>query len=156
MTPDDAILNTIKTDVEIIKRDIITVQAFSNKLEDVIDKMADVSNSITKMLVVHENKLQNHDQQIDGLKSSIYERKTDFDKHVDMLHRRISDMKDDNHKEREKYHKEVIAALKDIADSNRALDQRVSKLEQWKWYVLGVSGIVGFLLSQIPWEIFIG
>lgn len=149
-------LNTLKTDVEIIKRDIMTVQNFSNKIEDVIEKMAEVSNSITKMLIVHENKLQNHDQQIDGLKNSITERKVDFEKHVEMLHKRITDMKDENHQEREKYHKEVIAALKDIADSNRVLDQRITTLEQWKWYVLGVAGILGFVLAQIPWENFIG
>lgn len=149
-------LNTLKTDVEIIKRDISSVQNFSNKIEDVIEKMAEVSNSITKMLIVHENKLQNHDQLIDGLKTSISERKVDFEKHVDMLHKRITDMKDENHQEREKYHKEVIAALKDIADSNRVLDQRITTLEQWKWYVLGIAGILGFILAQIPWENFIG
>lgn len=149
-------LNTLKTDVEIIKRDISSVQNFSNKIEDVIEKMAEVSNSITKMLIVHENKLQNHDQLIDGLKVSISERKVDFEKHVEMLHKRITDMKEETHQEREKYHKEVIAALKDIADSNRVLDQRITTLEQWKWYVLGVAGILGFVLAQIPWENFIG
>lgn len=149
-------LNTLKTDVEIIKRDISSVQNFSNKIEDVIEKMAEVSNSITKMLIVHENKLQNHDQQIDGLKTSIFERKVDFEKHVEMLHKRITDMKDENHQEREKYHKEVIAALKDIADSNRVLDQRITTLEQWKWYVLGIAGILGFIIAQVPWENFIG
>jgi uncharacterized phage infection (PIP) family protein YhgE len=149
-------LNSLKTDVEIIKRDINMIQTFSAKIDDAIEKMAEVSNSITKMLIVHENKIHNHDQQIDGLKTSLSERKTDFEKQVELLHKRITDMKDETHVEREKYHKEILEALKDIADSNKALDVRISKLEQWKWYVMGGAAVIGFVLAQVPWDKFFG
>jgi chromosome segregation ATPase len=149
-------LNTLKTDVEIIKRDISAIHSFSGKIDDAIEKMAEVSNSISKMLIVHENKLQNHDQQIDGLKNSLSERKSDFEKQVELLHKRITDMKDENHAEREKYHKEILDALKEIADLNKALDSRVTTLEQWKWYVMGGAAAVGFILSQVPWDKFFG
>ena len=145
-------LNTLKTDVEIIKRDISAIHSFSGKIDDAIEKMAEVSNSISKMLIVHENRLQNHDQQIDGIKTSLSERKSDFEKQVELLHKRITDMKDENHAEREKYHKEILDALKEIADMNKALDTRVSTLEQWKWYVMGGAAAVGFILSQVPWD----
>jgi uncharacterized phage infection (PIP) family protein YhgE len=149
-------LNSLKTDVEIIKRDINAIHNFSGKIDDAIEKMAEVSNSISKMLIVHENKLQNHDQQIDGIKTSLSERKSDFEKQVELLHKRITDMKDENHAEREKYHKEILEALKDIADSNKALDVRISKLEQWKWYVMGGAAVIGFVLAQVPWDKFFG
>lgn len=149
-------LNTLKTDVEIIKRDISAIHNFSGKIDDAIEKMAEVSNSISKMLIVHENRLQNHDQQIDGIKTSLSERKSDFEKQVELLHKRITDMKDENHAEREKYHKEILDALKEIADLNKALDSRVTTLEQWKWYVMGGAAAVGFILSQVPWDKFFG
>lgn len=145
-------LNTLKTDVEIIKRDISAIHNFSGKIDDAIEKMAEVSNSISKMLIVHENRLQNHDQQIDGIKTSLSERKSDFEKQVELLHKRITDMKDENHAEREKYHKEILDGLKEIADFNKALDSRVTTLEQWKWYVMGGAAAVGFILSQVPWD----
>jgi len=149
-------LNTLKTDVEIIKRDVNAIQTFSGKINDAIEKMVEVSNSITKMLIMHENKLQNHDQQIDGLKNSLSERKSDFEKHVELLHKRITDMKDENHAEREKYHKEILDALKEVVESNKTLDIRISKLEQWKWYVVGGAAVAGFILSQVPWDKFFG
>lgn len=149
-------LNTLKTDVEIIKRDIGAIQTFSNKIDEAIEKMAEVSNSISKMLIVHDHKLQTHDQQIDGLKNSISERKTDFEKQVELLHKRISDMKDENHAEREKYHKEILAALKEIAASQKDLDSRVDVLEKWKWYVMGGAAVIGFILAQVPWDKFFG
>lgn len=149
-------LNSLKTDVEIIKRDVHAIQTFSTKIDDAIEKMVEVSNSITKMLIMHENKLHNHDQQIDGLKNSLSERKSDFEKQVDLLHKRITDMKDETHVEREKYHKEILDALKDIAESNKMLDTRISKLEQWKWYVMGIAAVIGFILAQVPWDKFFG
>ena len=149
-------LNRLKTDVEVIKRDIGAIQTFSGKIDDAIEKMAEISNSISKMLIVHENKIQNHDQQIDGLKISMSERKTDFEKQVDLLHKRISDMKDENHADREKHHQELLAAIKQIADNNKALDNRITVLEQWKWYVMGGAVVVGFVLAQVPWDKFFG
>lgn len=144
--------NSLKTDVEIIKRDINAIQGFSVKIDDAIEKMAEVSNSISKMLIVHENKLQNHDQMIDGIKLAMSERKNDFEKQVELLHTRITSMKDENHLEREKYHKELLAALKEIAETQHALDQRITTLENWKWYVLGAAGVVGFILAEVPWD----
>lgn len=144
--------NTIRTDVEIIKRDISAIQGFSVKIDDAIEKMAEVSNSISKMLIVHENKLQNHDQMIDGIKLAMSERKNDFEKQVELLHTRITSMKDENHSEREKYHKELLAALKEIAETQHKLDERITTLENWKWYVLGAAGAVGFILAEVPWD----
>jgi hypothetical protein len=144
--------NSLKTDVEIIKRDINAIQGFSVKIDDAIEKMAEVSNSISKMLIVHENKLSNHDQMIDGIKLAMSERKNDFEKQVELLHTRITSMKDENHLEREKYHKELLAALKDIADTQSKLDRRITALEQWKWYVLGAAAVLGFIISEVPWD----
>jgi ribosomal protein L19E len=144
--------NSLKTDVEIIKRDIHSIQGFSVKIDDAIEKMAEVSNSISKMLIVHENKLSNHDQMIDGIKLAMSERKNDFEKQVDLLHARITSMKDENHIEREKYHKELLAALKEIGDTQSKLDSRITVLEQWKWYVLGAAAVLGFIISEVPWD----
>lgn len=148
--------NTLKTDVEIIKRDVSAIQSFSVKIDDAIEKLAEVSNTISKMLIVNDNKLQNHDQMIDGIKLAMSERKNDFEKQVDMLHIRISSMKDENHLERDKYHKELLAAVKEISDMQKSMDERIVTLEQWKWYVLGAAAVIGFILAQVPWDKFIG
>lgn len=148
-------LNIIKTDVEIIKRDVIAIQSFSAKIDDAIEKMAEISNNISKMLIVHENKLQNHDQLIDGMKAAMLERKNDFEKQVELLHKRITDMKEENHIEREKYHRELVEMLKQIADKQLTLDKRITVLENWKWYIIGAAAAIGFIISQVPWDKFL-
>lgn len=144
----------LKTEVAIIKRDISAINSFSAKIDDAIEKMAEVSNSISKMLIMHDNKLQNHDQLIDGLKVSMSERKSDFEKQVELLHKRISDMKDENHIERQKNQAELLAAIKAIGESVNGLDERITSLEQWKWWLLGAAAVIGLIMAQIPWGSF--
>lgn len=58
----------------------------------------------------------------------------------ELLHKRISDMKD-----------ELLAEMKEIRkeqlEVNRRMDQRVSSLERWKWTLIGGAIVVGFILS---------
>lgn len=145
-------LNHLKTDVEILKRDVTSINGFSAKIDDAIEKLAEVSNNISKMLIVHENRLENHDKLIDGLRESMSERKNDFEKQVDALHKRISDMKDENHAEREKHHKEIMLAIREVVDGQEKLESRIALLESWKWYVIGGATVVGVMLAQLPWD----
>lgn len=61
-------------------------------------------------------------------------------KEHELLHKRISDMKD-----------ELLAEMKEIrkeqAEVNKRMDQRVSSLERWKWSLIGGAIVVGFILS---------
>jgi len=58
----------------------------------------------------------------------------------ELLHKRISDMKD-----------ELLAEMKEIRkeqlEVNKRMDQRVSSLERWKWTLIGAAIVIGFILS---------
>ena len=51
-------LNIVKTDVEILKKDVSNIQGLLSRLDTAIDKIAVASNDISKMLAVHDNKHQ--------------------------------------------------------------------------------------------------
>ena len=58
----------------------------------------------------------------------------------ELLHKRISDMKD-----------ELLVEMKEIrkeqAEVNKRMDERVSSLERWKWTLIGGAIVIGFFLS---------
>jgi len=58
----------------------------------------------------------------------------------ELLHKRISDMKD-----------ELLAEMKEIRNEqaavNRRMDNRVTALERWKWTIVGGAIVLGFVLS---------
>ena len=102
----------LKTDIELAKRDISGMQSMMSKLDTAIDKIADVSNGISKILAVH-------DQAIDTLKVSVEERKRLSEREVELLHKRISEMKEENTEERKANQAELLAAIKEMDRSNK-------------------------------------
>ena len=113
----------VKTDVEILKRDMELVSALAEKFDIAIDRLTEVSTSVDKMLAVHEMRLENQEQQ------------------REILHQRISDLKRD-----------ITAEFRLLRDENRKqhneVNERLSKLEKWRWFVVGMATVVGFLVAQ--------
>lgn len=146
---------SIRTDVELIKKDVSSISVILNKLDTSIEKMTVLSSDITKMLLIHDSKFQNHDQQLDSIKLVMTERKDDFEKQTGALYTQITDLKVDIHREREKYHSELMAAINKLGDSHESLEKRISKLENWRWLMAGGGLVIGFLISTIPWAVII-
>ena len=114
----------VKTDVELLKRDMELVSALAEKFDIAIDRLTEVSTSVDKMLAVHEMRLENQDQQ------------------REILHQRISDLKRD-----------ITDEFRLLRDENRKqhaeVNERLSKLEKWRWLVVGMATAVGFLVAQM-------
>ena len=114
----------VKTDVEILKRDMELVSALAEKFDIAIDRLTEVSTSVDKMLAVHEMRLENQEQQ------------------REILHQRISDLKRD-----------ITDEFRLLRDENRKqhaeVNERLSKLEKWRWLVVGMATAVGFLVASL-------
>ena len=114
----------VKTDVELLKREMELVSALAEKFDIAIDRLTEVSTSVDKMLAVHENRLENQEQQ------------------REILHQRISDLKRD-----------ITDEFRMLRDENRKqhaeVNERLSKLEKWRWLVVGMATAVGFLVAQM-------
>lgn len=126
---------SIETDVELLKRDVGNVQEVLSRLDSAIDKIADVSNGINKILAVH-------DSTIDGMRESFSERMNRTENDIEIIHDRISRHEDELKKEFREYHEEMKSMYETIED-------RTSVLEKWKWYIMGSAWGVGFLIATL-------
>ena len=126
---------SIETDVELLKRDVGNVQEVLSRLDSAIDKIADVSNGINKILAVH-------DSTIDGMRETFSERMGRTENDIEIIHDRISRHEDELRKEFREYHEEMKSMYETIED-------RTSVLEKWKWYIMGSAWGVGFLIATL-------
>ena len=143
-------LNTVRTDVEILKKDVSNIQSLLGRLDTAIDKIADASNGISKILAVHET-------QIKDTEDSLIERKRLAEKEVELLHKRISEKDAENKAQAEMHHTALMDFLKDHDErSSRTtenLNKRLTALEKWKWAVVGGATAVGFLIAKMDYLI---
>lgn len=143
---EDSGLSAVKTDVAILKKDISNIHGLLTRLDTSIDKIADASTGISKILAVHDSKI------VDSAEERA-EMTRMAEKSIELIHKRISD-KDEEHKAlTQENHTKLMAFLQDHDDrSNNTLENistRVRALEQWKWVVVGGGIVLGFVLSEM-------
>ena len=118
----------------------------SNGMLDVaIDKLTDVSNSIHRMLAVHEEKLARQEEASVELEQQIEKRRSEVLTKIDDLHSRITT----NTKEI------MINAAAQHAEQNKEIQKireelsgRIGVMEKWRHVLIGGSIVVGFLLHK--------
>ena len=83
-------MSELETEVQLIKRDIEDVKSIHTRLDVAIDKLTDVSNSIHRMLAVHEEKLARQEEASVELEQQIEKRRSEVLTKIDDLHSRIT------------------------------------------------------------------
>ncbi len=69
-------MQELETEVQLLKRDIEDVKSIHSRLDIAIDKLTDVSNSIHRMLAVHEEKLARQEEASYELEKQIETRRS--------------------------------------------------------------------------------
>ena len=138
-------MTELETEVELLKKELHNQKKIHDRLDVAIEKLTDVSNSIHRMLAVHEEKLTRQEEAIIDAEQKIEVRRAELSKQIDDLHSRITT----NTKElmileasqHEKHSKEI----KRLSDS---INKRVGVLEKWRHIIIGCAIVVGFILNK--------
>ena len=136
----------LATDVEILKREVADMKLIHGRLDNAISKITDVSNSINRMLAVHEEKLASQEDAITRQEQDTVERKREFEKDVEIIHERIKNTKDDLSEMMSKQHEEQSQAINSI---KKDLKDRVGVLERWRWLLIGGCIVIGFIVHKL-------
>lgn len=131
-----------------IKADVAAMGHLFEKLDDAIEKIGDASANISSILAVHE-------QRIDNTEQLVNERRRESIDAVKEVHSRISTASRERMEEHRQVQAEmkvseekILAAInelrKEINKDQQHLEERINKLEQWRWILMGV--LVGLSL----------
>ena len=113
-----------------------------NKLDDAIEKIGTASANISSILAVHE-------ERIDMTEKLVTERRRESSEAVKELHSRISTasrermeehkaVQQDMKQSEEKILNAINELRKDVNKEQQHLEDRITKLEQWRWILIGV------------------
>lgn len=133
MSSDDV---QLRTDVEVLKRDFATVSGLFDRLDTTIEKLTDVSNSINRMLAVHENRLDQQDKEDGKLYNEIEKTRSDLTTEIEEQYSKIME--------------ELMCLKKQQSEHHEKTVKRIETLENWRWYIVGAGTVVGFLLARTP------
>mgnify|MGYP005718981759 FL=1 len=140
----------LETEVELLKKELHDQRKIHDRLDVAIEKLTDVSNSINRMLAVHEEKIARQEEAIVEAEQQIEVRRSELMSKIDELHSRITTNT-----------KEIMTAAaeqhaqqnKEIQKIHNEINQRIGVLEKWRHIVYGGSIVIGFLLHKfVDWS----
>ena len=135
----------LETEVKILKKELQDQAKIHNRLDIAIEKLTDVSNSIHRMLSVHEEKIANQQDAITEAEQKIEIRRNELSKQIDDLHSRITTNTKEIMTAAAKQHTEQNKEIQKIKEE---LAARVGVLEKWRHVLMGCSIVAGFILHK--------
>ena len=129
----------LNTEVQLLKKEVSDMKMIYSRLDKAIEKISDVSNSINRMLAVHEEKIsQQEEAQI--------RTEQEINNDIKELHSRISTNNRELMNLMSEQHKEQTDKMTKLEIE---LQGRVGVLEKWRWIIIGGSIVAGFIIQKI-------
>ena len=135
----------LETEVELLKRELHDQKKIHDRLDVAIEKLTDVSNSINRMLAVHEEKLTRQEEAIFEAEQKIEVRRGELLVKIDELHSRVTTNTKEIMTAASAQHTQQNKEIQRIRDE---LVSRVGVLEKWRHVLIGGSIVIGFMLHK--------
>ena len=130
---------TIKTDLELLKKEVQDMKQIHTRLDTAIEKLTDVSSCVNRILAVHEEKIARQEDDIVSNEKEIKDNIQDLHSRITSNYKELTVLiNQHNLKDEERFHK-----LKS------ELSSRVGILEKWRWIIIGGSIVAGFVLHKL-------
>ena len=132
-------MSDLNTEVQLLKKEVSDMKMIYSRLDKAIEKISDVSNSINRMLAVHEEKIsQQEEVQI--------RTEQEINNDIKELHSRISTNTRELMNLMSEQHKEQTDKMTKLEIE---LQGRVGVLEKWRWIIIGGSIVAGFIIQKM-------
>ena len=135
----------LETEVKLLKKELQDQAKIHSRLDIAIEKLTDVSNSIHRMLAVHEEKISRQEESLIEAEQKLEVRRSELSVKIDELHSRITTNTKEIMTAAAQQH---IEQNKEIQKIKEELAARVGVLEKWRHVLIGCSIVAGFILHK--------
>lgn len=139
-------MSGLETEVRILKKELQDQTKIHARLDVAIEKLTDVSNSIHRMLAVHEEKISRQEEATVEADRKLEVSRTELATKIDELHSRITTNTKEIMSASLMQHMEQNREIQKIKDE---LAARVGVLEKWRHVLIGCSIVAGFILHKM-------
>lgn len=140
-----------EVEIELLKKEVRMISTLMSKLDIAIEKLTSVANSLDRVLAVHDSKLKHQENVDKDLYVLIENRRAESKQNYELLHKRIGDLRDDLEKDIDKSNTNILNVIKEMQEKDiehhKETSSRLTGLESWRWYILGMSSLAVFLVA---------
>lgn len=142
----------IKVDIELLKKDVVTMSALLEKFDTTIDKMQEIASNLSRMVSLQEQRLENQEKVTAEVQSIIEMRRIEHNNNIKEVYNRINTVNKELTDKIEDTEKAILAELQKLRDDlnkkNEGFGARLGQVEMWKYGAAAIIAFVIFLVGK--------
>lgn len=156
MIPDPDV-KRLAENVVSLQKDMAQVGALVVRLDVTIEKLTEVSSTVSQLLAVQGNRLEFQEKIQEKLQELVEKRRIETDTAINNVYMRIEKVESDLQEDISSTHDKIIARIDDMQKAStkqheeihNKMGERIAKLEKWIWTVAGGCMVVLWLVNNI-------
>ena len=141
-----------KIEIELLKKDVVTMSALLTKFDTALDKMQEIASSLSKMVSLQEQRLEVQETATKELQSVLEMRRIENNQEIKELHSRITTVNKELSQKIEDTEKNILDEIKalrtELKGDSKGIGARLASIEMWKYGVAAVIMFLVFLISN--------
>jgi len=141
-----------KIEIELLKKDVVTMSALLTKFDTALDKMQEIASSLSRMVSLQEQRLENQETVTRELQSVLEMRRQEHNSEIKDLHSRITTVNKDLTVKIENTEKKIldeIQALRaELKKDDMGIGRRLTQIEMWKYGIAAAIALLTFLITK--------
>lgn len=161
----DSEYQDLKLKVGLLEKDVDQIGLLCTKLDTTIEKVQELTSAMTKMLALHEERIEKQEQRDSELLRMVEQRRTESDSNFKELHSRITttdrETRAELHDMEERVEGQVATAINEVLNEvkelknsqeqhHKIMNERLNTVEKKIWMFVGGATVIIFLISRLP------
>lgn len=143
--------NIVETKLDRLERGQVQVESLIDRFDIAIERLTDVSTTVSQLLAVQGSRLEFQEKASDSLSTLLEARRVESELVIKQVYTKIEKVEKDLSKEITHSQKEILSEIKSLRNEQIAkqdsLDLRTLKLEKWGFKILGGGAVVLAILT---------
>jgi dsDNA-specific endonuclease/ATPase MutS2 len=146
-------VDELKIDIELLKKDVTMISSLCTKFDTTIDKMQEIASNLSRMVSLQEQRIVVQEKITQEVQSVLEKRRQEHVEDTKELHSRITTVNRELTQKIDESEKRILAELHsmrtELMAEKTSFADRLSKVEIWKYTVVGALMIVSWLAAKI-------
>jgi monomeric isocitrate dehydrogenase len=136
-----------------LQKDMTQVGTLVERLDTTIEKLTEVSATVSQLLAVQGNRLEFQEKVQERLQELVEKRRQETDISIRDVYKRIEKVEADLYSEIEATQNKVLVEIKEMrAESSKQheeLKSKVNRVEKWMWTLIGAATVLGVIVKHL-------
>ena len=156
----DTEIKRLSETVNTLQKDMAQVGTLVDRLDVTIEKLTEVSSTVSQLLAVQGSRLDFQEKIQERLEKVVEERRQETDKNIKDVYVRIEKGEKDLQEDMDDSHNKIVAKIEELSKSgteqHQVLNDRMTRMEKWMWMLIGGGIVIGTLFDKIDFTKFFG